>query len=240
MTKENQETKRSWLLQPIFGKSGEYWFTMSMIIAVIVFSIVLAKSSSANTDRHLEVTQRNHSELMKIRKEHQEIHSAESKRRIDNLFEIRTRIQTLESEVRRLRRDLPSNKLASKMESLSNQDWQAMVLENANPKDRKILADHFKQENKFKTSLSRTQKKQFDDEVQKTYVKMLADSGGEGALSSLQKQAIRRTAETTTMMEWQSRETSNRALANAVDYVAQRDERLRLFRETLAEETESE
>lgn len=239
MTTENQETKRSWLLQPIFSKRGEYWFTMSMIVAVIVFSIVLAKSFSSNSDRQLEVTQRNHSELMKIRKEHQEIHAAESKMRIDNLFELRTRMRALESEISRLRRDLPSNKLASKMESMSNHDWQAMILENANPKDRKILESHFQQENKFKTSLSRTQKKQFDDKVQETYVKMLADSGGEGALSSLQKQAMRRSAETMTMTKWQSRETSNRALAEAADYVAQRDERLRLFRETLAEETEA-
>lgn len=239
MTTENKDANRNWLVRPLFSKKAEYWVTMTMIVAVVVFSIVLAKSSSAKSNRHMEVTQRNHSELMEIRKEHQEIHAAESKRRIDILFEIRTRMQNLESEVRRLRRDLPSNELASKMESMSNQDWQAMVLENVNPKDRKILESHFKQENEFKASLSRTQKKQFDDEVRKTYVKMLADSGGKDALSSLQKQAMRRTAETTTIKEWRSRETTNHALANAADYVAQRDERLRLFRETLDGETES-
>ena len=120
MTTENQETKWNWLVRPLFSKKTEYWVSMTMIVAAIVFSIVLTKSSSANTDRHLEVTQRNHSELMKIRKQHQETHAAELKRRFDILFEIRTRIQTLESEVRHLRRDLPSNKLASKMESMSD------------------------------------------------------------------------------------------------------------------------
>lgn len=150
------------------------------------------------------------------------------------------KVLALESDVHRLNKAMLSNELASKMESRSNQDRQAMVLENVNPSNRKILESHFKQENKFKASLSRTQKKQFDDEVRKTYLKMLANSGGEDALSGLRKHAIRRSAETMTMAEWQSKETSNCALANATAYVDQREERLRLLEEALIEEMEAE
>ena len=71
-------------------------------------------------------------------------------------------------------------------------------------------------------------------------MKMLADFGGKGVLSSLQKQAIRRSAETMAIAEWQSRETSNRALAETADYVAQREERLRLLEEASIEEMEAE
>ena len=211
-----------------------------MIAAAIVFSIWLVKSSEESTESQVESIERNHAMLAQTHKNYRKSHSADRKRWLDDLHEVKMKVLTLESDVHRLKKEMLSNDLASKMESMSDQDWQAMVLENANPKDRKILADHFKQENEFKASLSRTEKKAFDSKVQKTYVKMLADSGGKGALSSLQQQAIRRSAETTTMMEWQSRETSNRALAETADYVAQRDERLRLFRETLAGETESE
>ena len=78
-----------------------------------------------------------------------------------------------------------SNELASKEESISGEEYQAWVLENAKPSDRKILAVHFEKENEFKASLSKTRKKVFGAEVQKAYVKVLADSGGECGFSSL-------------------------------------------------------
>ena len=237
MTEKNKETKRSFL-RP-FNKKVEYWLTIAVCVAAIVFSILLVKSSEESTKSQMKSMERNHAMLAQSHKNYNESHSADRKRWLDDLHEVKMKVLALESDVHRLNKAMLSNELASKRESMSNQDWQAMVLENANPKDRKILESHFKQENKFKASLSRTQKNQFDDKVRKTYVKMLADSGGEDALSGLQKQAIRRIAETMTMAEWQSRETANRALANAADYVAQRDERLRLFRETLSEETEA-
>lgn len=42
------------------------------------------------------------------------------------------------------------------------------------------------------------------------------------------------------MAEWKSRESSDRALAETADSVAQREERLRLLEETLIEEMDAE
>ena len=47
-------------------------------------------------------------------------------------------------------------KLAEKIESMSDQDWQAMALENANPSERRIVEQRFKRENAFKASLNPT------------------------------------------------------------------------------------
>lgn len=69
---------------------------------------------------------------------------------------------------------------------------------------------------------------------------MLADSGGEGALSGLRKHAIRRSAEIMTIAEWKSRESSNRALAEMAAYAVQKEEKLRLLDETLIEEMDAE
>lgn len=214
--------------------------TIAVCVAAVVFSIWLVKSSEDTTESQMKSMERNQAMLAQTHENYRKSHSADRKRWLDDLHEVKMKVLDLESDVHRLKKEMLSNELASKMESLSNQDWQAMVLENANPKDRKILESHFKEENEFKASLSRTEKKAFDSKVQKTYVKMLADSGGEGSLSSLQKQAMQRSAETLAIAEWQSRESLDRALAENADYVAQREERLRLFRETLIEETESE
>lgn len=191
MTKENKETNQSWLFQILFSKRVEYWVTLSMLVAVVAFSVVQAKRLSASADRQMESIQRHNSEMAKIRQVYNESHAVESKKWLDGSHEVRMKMLTLESDVRRLKREMHSNELASKMESMSDRDYQALVLENENPSDRKILESHFKQENEFKASLSRTQKRAFDAEVQKAYVKMLADSNGEGALSGLRKHAIR-------------------------------------------------
>ncbi len=83
--------------------------------------------------------------------------------------------------------------------SMSDPEWQAMVLEEADSGDRKILESHFKRENEFKASLSRAQKQEFDAEVEKAYAHLLANSGVEGELSDWQKRATRRSAETVAM-----------------------------------------
>lgn len=77
--------------------------------------------------------------------------------------EIESRLKILESKVKQL--DAASNQLArghnesaGNVESISEQEHLALILKNASPSDRRILADHFKQENEFKASLSRAQK----------------------------------------------------------------------------------
>lgn len=132
----------------------------------------------------------------------------------------------------------PSQK--EKLESMSDLDWQAMVLENADAKDRKILESHFKQENEFKASLNPAQKREFEAEVEKAYAHLLANSGVEGELSDWQKQATRQSAETVAMTmvktKWQSKEFLDRWDAKMAALEEEAEEMDRLYQAEMEEE----
>ena len=126
------------------------------------------------------------------------------------------------------------------LESMSDPDWQAWLLENADAKDRKILESYFQQKNEFKASLNPAQRQEFEAEVEKAYAHLLANSGVEGELSDLQKQVTRRSAETVAMTmvktKWQSREFLDRWDAKWEALEEEAEERNRLYYEELEEE----
>ena len=134
-------------------------------------------------------------------------------------------------------------KLAEKIESMSDQDWQAMALENANPSERRIVEQHFKRENAFKASLNPTQKKGFDADVKREYAKLLASSVVEGELSDLLKKSLHRTAESVAIADWRGRASRDRKNAELNAHIARREENLRILQEEflaeLSEEMES-
>lgn len=92
--------------------------------------------------------------------------------------------------------------------SLSDEEYQAMVLEHVKPGDRQLAEQHFKQENAFKASLKPDEKQKFDAEVKRECAKLLANSGvQESELSSFQKQTIRRCAESMVIADWRVKES---------------------------------
>ena len=127
-----------------------------------------------------------------------------------------------------------------KLASMSDPEWQAWLLENADARDRQILESRFKQENEFKASLNPAQKQEFETEVEKAYAHLLANSGVEGELSDWQKQVTRRSAETVAMTlvktKWQSREFLDRWDAKWAALEEEAAERNRLYYEELEEE----
>ena len=126
------------------------------------------------------------------------------------------------------------------LESMSDPEWQAWLLENADAKDRKILESYFQQKNEFKASLNPAQKQELEAEVEKAYAHLLANSGVEGELSDLQKQVTRRSAETVAMTmvktKWQSREFLDQWDAKWAALEEEAEERNRLYYEELEEE----
>ena len=73
--------------------------------------------------------------------------------------ESKNRIRSLESVIRRMKSQSQTGEFVGNVESMSEQEHLALILKNASLSDWRILADHFKQENEFKASLSRAQKK---------------------------------------------------------------------------------
>ena len=126
------------------------------------------------------------------------------------------------------------------LESMSDPEWQAWLLENADANDRKILESYFQQKNEFKASLNPAQRQEFDAEVEKAYEYLLANSGVEGELSDLQKQVTRQSAETVAMTlvktKWQSREFLERWDAKMADLEEELEERDRLYQAEMEEE----
>lgn len=113
-------------------------------------------------------------------------------RRSEKIRGIEKRLRVLESSMNRIRiqtkeesptfdpkpsSDSQSDDLAVNLESMSDREYQAWVMEHANASDRQILAEHFQRENEFKASLNRTQKKAFDDEVERKYANALDRRG---------------------------------------------------------------
>lgn len=131
-------------------------------------------------------------------------------------------------------------KQKDELESMSDPEWQAWLLENADAGDRQILESYFQQKNEFKASLNPAQKQEFDTEVEKAYAHLLANSGVEGELSDWKKQATRRSAETIAMTlvktKWQSRDFLDRWDAKVAALEEETAERNRLYEEEVEEE----
>lgn len=129
---------------------------------------------------------------------------------------------------------------ADELLSMSDSEWQAWLLENADAKDRQILESYFQQKNEFKASLNPAQKQEFEAEVEKAYAHMLANSGVEGELSDWQKRATRRSAETVAMTlvktKWQSREFLDRWDAKLAAFEEEAEEMDRLYQAEMEEE----
>ena len=88
---------------------------------------------------------------------------------------------------------------------MSDEEYQAMVGEHVKASDRQRIDQHFQRENAFKTSLSPDEKQKFDAEVKKACAKLMSSSGMKGELSSLQKETLRRGAESIGITDWHGR-----------------------------------
>ncbi len=114
---------------------------------------------------------------------------------------------------------------------MSDEEYQAMVLEHVKASDRQLIDQHFKQENAFKASLKASERQKFDVDVKKSYSKLLASCKVEGELSSLQKEAIRRSAESMVITDWRIKDSVNRQNALATSYLERRAEENRRWNE---------
>lgn len=85
---------------------------------------------------------------------------------------------------------------------MSDEEYQAMVGEHVKASDRQRIDQHFQRENASKTSLSPDEKQKFDAEVKKACAKLMSSSKVEGGLSSLQKETLRRRAESMGITDW--------------------------------------
>ena len=136
---------------------------------------------------------------------------------------------------------------ASNAEAVSDEDFRAMVLKNAKQKDQMAIVKHFKQEDEFKSSLSRTQKKKFDADVKKAYEELLAECKiNKGSLDKWQDELFRQSVETAVILEWRMDDYSNRQVAVKPVSKEQRQKKLEKLHNLesqlaeLAGETESE
>lgn len=172
-------------------KMRPFWVTFYISTAITIFLIWMVWSSDTDLSETFYQTTKERVNDLEFRSNNQ-------------FSEIRERLRTLESELKYRIRNLElartkeklsqtnKLKLAQKIESMSDLDYQAMILENSNPSERRNIERHFKRENAFKTSLNQTQKKAFDVDVNREYAKLLASSGVEGELLDLIKVSLRR------------------------------------------------
>lgn len=167
---------------------------------------------------------------------------------IDNLKEIKDRLIVLESAMKKIQPKEETTPLETdpsvssqedefvgKLKSMSDEGYQAMVLEHVKASDRQLVEQHFKQENAFKASLKPAEKQKFDADVKKAYAKLLANCKVEGDLSSLQKEAIRRSAESMAIADWRVNDSIVESMARDDAWLAKRREltekRIRLRKE---------
>ena len=138
--------------------------------------------------------------LSEIRHHYRDEVLALKRGQIDNLKEIKDRLIVLELAMRKLEMEKAKPKeepkpvaesslaeSAIRLESMSDEEYRAMVLEHVKASDRQLIDQHFKQENAFKVSLKPAEKQKFDADVKRECAKLLASSKVEGELSSLQK-----------------------------------------------------
>lgn len=163
---------------------------------------------------------------------------------IKNLKEIKDRLCVLElsmkkAEIERVKpreetklvEAFSSDESSDNLESMSDRDYQAMILEHAKESHRQLIDQYFKRENAFKTSLSQTEKKKFDTDVKKVYAKLLTGSGVDGGLSSFDKKTLRRGSESMPIADLCVKDSIDRQDALAARSVDRREEKIRLWHE---------
>lgn len=101
----------------------------------------------------------------------------------------------------------PSDDSVGKLESMSDEEYQAMVLEYVRASDKQLIDPHFKRGKAFKASLDPSKKQKFTSDVRKAYDKLLATPGMKDELSSLQKRGIRRSAESMVVEDWRVKDS---------------------------------
>ena len=185
-----------------------FWLALSLLLISLVLSFTdllhFDKKRAESARRSEELSHHYRDEVLAIKRA-----------QIDNLKEIKDRLIVLEVAMGKIKpkkrpqpvASNPSSESAVSLESMSDKKYQAMVLEHVKASDRQLLEQHFKQENAFKASLKPAEKQKFDADVKKAYAKLLAHPGMKGELSSLQKAAIHRSAESMTIVEWRTRES---------------------------------
>ena len=208
-----------------------FWLTMSLMLVATVLSF----TDLLHFDKKRLESARRSEEL---RHYYRDTVMTLKRAQIDNLKEIKDRLIVLELAMRKSEIEeskpkedpkpvveSPLAKAAVKLESMSDEEYQSMVLEHVKASDRQLIDQHFKQENAFKASLNPAEKQKFDAEVKRECAKLLANSKVEGELSDLQKQAFRRSAESMVIVDWRAK-----------DSVAQQDNRWKRYIERKREE----
>ena len=155
----------------------------------------------------------------------------EKKERIDNLEKTKNRLPASprkakieESKPKEEPKPVAQSSLS--LESMSDEEYQAMVLDHVKASDRQLVEQHFKQENAFKAALKPSDKQRFDADVKRECAKLLANSGvQEGDLSNFLNQTIRRCAESMVITKWRVKES-----------VSQQDDRWKRYIERKREE----
>lgn len=218
-----------------------FWLTLSlmMIAAVLSFTDLLHfdKKRAESSRRFEELSWHYRDNIMSLKRA-----------QIDNLKEIKDRLIVLEAAMEKI---LPkeettpidpdpavssqADEFVGKLESMSDEEYQAMVLEHAKASDRQLVEQHFKQENAFKASLKPSEKQKFDDDVKNAYAKLLVSCKVEGELSDLQKRAIQRSAESITIVEWRVKESVAQQNARWERYIERKREEKRRWSEEFLE-----
>ncbi len=211
-------------------KMRPFWVTFYISTAMTIFLIWMVWSSDADLSETFHQTTKERVNDLEFRSNNQ---FGEIRKRLSALEnELKYRIRNLElTKTKEKLAQTSKLKLAEKIESMSDQDYQAMVLENLNPSERRIVEQHFKRENAFKTSLNPTQKKAFDVDVNREYAKLLASSVVEGELSDLLKKSLRRSAESMVIADWRGRASRDRKNAELNAHLERRKENLRVLQE---------
>ena len=183
-----------------------FWLALSLLLISLVLSFTdllhFGKKRAESSRQFAELSHHYRDEVLAIKRA-----------QIDNLKEIKDRLLVLEAAIGKVKPKKnpppvalsPSAESAVSLESMSDEEYQAMVLEHVKASDKQLVDQHFKQENAFKASLKPSDKQRFDADVKKAYAKLLAHPGMKGELSSLQKAAIHRSAESMTIVEWRTR-----------------------------------
>ncbi len=221
-------------------KTVTYWIVFGVMVFSAIFWTIIFQRSNAEAK-----------ENVKMRAQYRATMESAEKIRTEKIRGIEKRLGILESSVRRFRIrteedpttidpkpsvDSQSDDLAVNLESMNDREYQAWIMEHANASDRQILAEHFQRENEFKASLNPTQKKAFEDAVEKEYAKALKEAKSKGEISDLRKIALKQSTESMVIARWKMQETRERMSASTV----YSDEELRLLKDALAKEIEVE
>lgn len=180
-----------------------FWLVLSLLAISLVISLTdllhFNKKRAESSRQFEELSGHYRDEVLTIKRA-----------QIDNLKEIKDRLIVLEAAMEKTKpkkkpqpvASSPSTGSAISLESMSDEEYQAMVLEHVKASDKQLVEQHFKQENAFKASLKSSDKQRFDADVKRECAKLMANSKAEGELSDLQKQVIRRCAESIVIANW--------------------------------------